>query len=163
MTLPFSVNIDGTTYTTDTISTNGVRTFGKTAGSARFSSNALPTPSFSAPTLFWYGDDWVTEGNHIRYGTVGTAPSAFIVDFQTRLFSDSVQKMNWQVQIHETLNTISVKYRDPLSPNGNDQSATVGLQGAGGSSARARPLVFNGKVLDDNRPHSGWSVAPLPT
>src|SRR5207253_8509607 len=36
------------------------------------------------------------------------------------------------------------------------------FQGAGGASATAYPLTFNGKILDDNRPNSGWSVSPLP-
>src|SRR5205809_8113357 len=44
----------------------------------------------------------------------------------------------------------------------NWQSATIGFQGAGGSSAAAYPLAFNGKILDDNLPESGWSVSPLP-
>src|SRR5262249_2079275 len=43
----------------------------------------------------------------------------------------------------------------------NGQSATIGFQGAGGASAKAYPLTFNGKILDDNLPDSGWSVSPL--
>src|SRR5439155_12992626 len=52
--------------------------------------------------------------------------------------------------------------RSPPSPTANGQAATIGFQGAGGASATAYPLTFNGKILDDNRPNSGWSVSPLP-
>src|SRR5262249_22734480 len=95
----------------------------------------------------------------IRYGNVGTSPNrTFIVDFLGNTVSGT-NPVNLQVQVHESSNLINVKYRDPTNPTANGQSATIGFQGAGGASAAAYPLVFNGKILDDNR-HSteGFSV-----
>src|SRR5438309_66424 len=57
---------------------------------------------------------------------------------------------------------MNVKYRSTTSGSANGQSATIGFQGAGGASAAAYPLTFNGKILDDNLPDAGWSVSPLP-
>src|SRR6185295_8105658 len=84
----------------------------------------------------------------------------FIVDFQENTVAASGNKVNGQVQIHEGSNVMSVKYRSTTSAGSNGQSATIGFQGAGGSAAY--PLTFNGKILDDNLPDAGWSVAPLP-
>src|ERR1051326_1835476 len=159
VTLPFSLTIEGTSYSTVTISTNGYVQFGTTTGAQLFTNTALPSSSFPNPTLFWYWDDLQTEGNNIRYGTVGSSPNrTFIVDFQENQFNSTGDKVNGQLQIHEGSNLFNVKYRSPLSANSNGQSATIGFQGAGGASAAAYPLTFNGKILDDNRPNEGWSV-----
>src|SRR5205823_4125036 len=64
-------------------------------------------------------------------------------------------------QIHERSNEMNVQYRSTMSSGANGQSATIGFQGAGGASATAYPLTFNGKILDDNLPNAGWSVSPL--
>ena len=163
VTLPFSVTLEGTTYNTVTVTTNGHLQFGTLAGANPFTNAALPSASFSGPTLFYYWDDLQPEGSNVRYGTVGTAPNrTFIVDFQENLVASSGDKVNGQVQVHEGSGLINVKYRSTLSANANGQSATIGFQGAGGGSAIAYPLTFNGKVLDDNRPDEGWSIHPRP-
>src|SRR6185369_15737075 len=155
------LTIDGATYTNATIGTNGLIQFGTTTGANPTTNTALPSASFTGPTVFWNWDDLATEGGNIRYGTVGTSPNqTFIVDFQENRVGDSGSKVNGQVQIHERSNVINVKYRSTLSANSNGQNATIGFQSAGG--AGATPLTFNGKILDDNLPDSGWSVAPLP-
>src|SRR5207244_570654 len=90
---------------------------------------------------------------------VGSSPNrTFIVDFQENRVAATGDKVNGQVQIHERSNVINVKYRSTLSACADDQTATIGFQGAGGASAIAYPLTFNGKILDDNRPDEGWSV-----
>jgi hypothetical protein len=165
VTLPagFSVDIDGTSYTTLTIGSNGIIQFGTTTGANPTANASLPSASFPNPTLFYYWDDLQTEGGHIRYGTVGTSPHrTFIVDFQENLVLSPGDKVNGQVQIHEGSNVFNVQYRSTMSANANGQSATIGFQGTGGGSATAYPLTFNGKILDDNLPNAGWSVAPLP-
>src|SRR5439155_24365643 len=54
VTLPFSVTIDGTSYSTATIGTNGLIQFGTTTGANPTTNTALPSSSFPNPTLFWY-------------------------------------------------------------------------------------------------------------
>src|SRR5262245_16534986 len=105
VTLPFSVTIEGTSYSTVTIGTNGLVQFGTTSGANPASNAALPSASFPNPTLFWFWDDLQTEGGNIRYGTVGTSPNrTFIIDFQENQVSSTGDKVNGQVQIHERSN-----------------------------------------------------------
>ena len=163
VTLPFSVTIEGTSYSTVTVGTNGIVQFGTTTGANPTANGALPSASFPNPTLFYYWDDLQTEVSNIQYGTVGTSPNrTFVVDFQENRVAATGDKVNGQVQIHERSNVLDVKYRSTISAGANGQTATIGFQGAGGASATAYPLTFNGKILDDNRPNSGWSVSPLP-
>src|SRR5436305_8274155 len=163
-TIPFSVTIEGVTYTTVTISTNGWLEFGgNTQGTTDPTNACLPTSKHTNPFLAFYWDDLQTEGTAIRYGTSGTSPNrTFIIDFQENRVAATGDKVNGQVQIHERSNLINVKYRSTLSPGANGQTATIGFQGAGGSSAAAYPLTLNGKILDDDRPDEGWSVHALP-
>src|SRR5207249_338169 len=147
-----------------TFGTNGLIQFGTTTGANPATNASLPSSSFPNPTLFWYWDDLQTSSpGDIRYGTVGSSPNrTFIVDFQGNTVSGT-NPVNAQVQIHETSNLLNVKYRNPTNATANGQSATIGFQGAGGASAAAYPLVFNGKILDDNRHETeGFSVHPRP-
>ena len=93
VTLPFSVTIDGTSYSTVTIGTNGIIQFGTTTGANPAANAALPSGSFPNPTLFYYWDDLQTEGGNIQYGTFGASPNrTFIVDFQENLVASSGDK-----------------------------------------------------------------------
>src|SRR5439155_21007203 len=60
VTLPFSVTVDGTSYSTATIGTNGLVQFGTTTGANPTTNTALPTSSLRNPTLLWYWDDLQT-------------------------------------------------------------------------------------------------------
>ncbi len=161
-TMPFSITMEGNSYNSITISTNGWISFGGSPGSSVLGNTSLPTSTFSMPAIFPYWDDLVTNGNHVRYGSVGSSPNrTVVVDFECRTYSDSYN-VRFQVQIHEGSGLINVKYRHEMAPAANGQSATIGFQLAGGSSAKAYPITYNGKVLDDNRDDSeGWSVCPV--
>ena len=160
-TMPFSLIINGVSYNTITISTNGWISFGN-PGSSYYNNTSLPSASFSAPTIFPYWDDLITNGNNIRYFTTGTAPNrAVVIDFECRTYSSNYN-VRFQVTIHEGSGLINVQYRDEMNPSANGQSATIGFQLAGGGSAKAYPIIYNGKILDDNRDNSmGWSIAPV--
>src|SRR5262249_34572107 len=161
--LPFNVTVEGTSYSTIGISTNGWLELGGNSAANSDPNNAcLPTSQHTRPLIAYYWDDMQTQGTAIRYGTVGTAPDrTFIVDFHMDVVAQgSADVVNGQVQFHETSNLINVKYRDGGNNNANGQAATIGFQGAGGASAAAYPLTCNGRILDDNRPDEGWSVHP---
>jgi hypothetical protein len=160
-TMPFSVRIQGVDYNVVTICTNGWISFGN-PGTAWLGNTALPSSLFSAPTIFPYWDDLVTNGSNIRYFATGTSPNrAVVVDFECRTFTGSFD-VRFQVTIHEGSGLINVQYRDPMHPSANGQSATIGFQLAGGANAKAYPIIFDGKILDDNRDNSmGWSIAPV--
>ena len=162
--LPFNIEVDGTNYGWVCISTNGFIEFKTAAGGcySDLSNDALPTSSRSGPLVAAYWDDLVTEGTHIRYGTVGTTGSRVaIFDYEARQFGNTSLDVRFQIQVHEQSDLINVQYRDPMHPSMNGQSATIGFQTDGGSYAVAYPVVANGKVLDDNRDNMSWSIAPI--
>src|SRR5436190_334778 len=162
-TMPFSVVIGGTSYSTITISTNGWIEFGgNTQGTSDPTNAALPTSKHTNPFLAAYWDDLDTFGDNIRYGVVGTSPDrTYIIDYDVdvdpTVENGSDDDMRFQIQIHESSNVINVRY-NATGHLANGQTATIGFQGAGGSGATAFPLTFNGKILDDNRPNEGWSI-----
>ena len=176
VTLPFPVVIEGVSYNSVAISTNGWIEFGGntcTSGCGANNSDpanaCLPTSKHTNPFLAAYWDDMQTFGTHIRYGTVGTSPNrTFVIDFELDDTSQEVflggsrDDIRLQIQIHERganggSQVINVQYRNS-GDLVNGQGATIGFQGAGGASARVQPITCNGKVLDDNRPDEGWSV-----
>lgn len=163
VSLPFNVLINGTNYNQVSICSNGWIAFGST-GAIDLTNTALPANITPLPVIFPYWDDLrdYGSGEWVRWGTVGTSPNrVFIVDYNMRVYGGS-DRVNFMVLIHETTNHIVVKYRDAMSPSMNGQSATIGFQLDGGSNAKAYPIVFNGKVLDDNRDDAeGWSVCPI--
>ncbi|MDD2387092.1 MAG: hypothetical protein PHP52_09970, partial [Bacteroidales bacterium] len=160
-TMPFSLTIEGTSYSSLTISTNGWVTFGSVS-SSYYSNSSLPTSTFSVPVICAYWDDLVAEKSNIRYGYVGASPNrTIIIDYEAHTYTNAYD-VRFQVQIHEGSGLINIKYRHEMNPSANGQSATIGFQLAGGSSAKAYPISYNGKVLDDNRDDSeGWSVCPV--
>jgi hypothetical protein len=166
-TLPFPFVIDGVGYTALAISTNGWIEFGgNTSGNSDPTNDCLPTPAHTNPLLAPFWDDMQTAGSStIRYGTVGEAPNrTFLIDYflDTKTSSDDgADDVRVHVLIHESSNTISVKYR-PSQHLASGQTATIGFQGAGGASAAATPISCNARVIDDNVADSGWSIAPLP-
>src|SRR5438105_7083439 len=83
-TMPFSVVIGGTSYSTITISTNGWIEFGgNTQGTSDPANAALPTSKHTNPFLAAYWDDLDTFGDNIRYGVVGTSPDrTYVIEYQ---------------------------------------------------------------------------------
>jgi len=160
VTLPFPVVIEGVSYTTATIASNGNLQFGTLAGSNTDSPGRLPSGTFPNPTVFFYASGLVLERNAIRYGTVGTSPHrTFLVDFEAEAGIPGPE-LSGQVQVHEGTSLINVLYREPLGAAG--QNGTIGFQTAGGASANGYELGHLTRVLDDNRPIAGWSIAQLP-
>lgn len=160
VTMPFSVNIGGFITNAVTIGSNGWVLFGNSAFGNGIYTGTLPNGLFgSNPVVCYYCADMVTEGNHIRYGTVGNSPNrTFIVDFQLYKYGDSGSKVNGQVQVHEGSGLINVKYRGTMSPTSNGQNATIGFQM---NSSQGYPITSFGKVLDDNRPDESWSISTV--
>ncbi|MDI3479892.1 MAG: hypothetical protein PWQ14_1038 [Rikenellaceae bacterium] len=155
----FTFNLFGTDYTTFYVSTNGFIAFGSAPGSS-FSNSALPTSTFSMPVICPYWDDMKTIGNGIRTTLLGTSPNRVrIIDFEIETYSGSYD-VTFQVILHEKSNLISIRYY-VVHYNACGQSATIGIQGPGGSVATAVPISYNAKVLDDNAEPLSISFCPV--
>src|SRR5438045_892487 len=106
-TMPFSVTIGGTSYTTIVISTNGWIEFGSnTQGTSDPANASLPTSKHTNPFLAAYWDDLNPFGDNIRYGVVGTSPDrTYIIDYDVdvdpAVESGSDDDIRFQIQIHE--------------------------------------------------------------
>jgi hypothetical protein len=173
VSLGFTVVIDGVSYTNLAVCTNGWASFETSASQVTqttIQAGTLPSASFSNPTIFPFNTDLKDYGGGelVRAFTVGTAPNrTCVINWQMRGFSGTTYKAYFQCQIHETSNLINVKYEN-MDPTLNGQvtawgqNCTIGFQMAGGASAKAFPITYNGKVLDDNAGKTeGWSVSPV--
>jgi len=158
--IDFTFNLFGTDYTTFYVSTNGWISFGSAPGSSELFNNALPTSSFSMPVICPYWDDMKTTGNGIRTTLLGTSPNRVrIIDFELITYNGSYA-VTFQVILHEKSNLISIRYY-LVAPDACGQSATIGIQGPGGSVATAVPISYNAKVLDDNAEPLSISFCPV--
>ena len=146
--LPFTFYINGMACTWVSLSSNGFIQF-NTSNSFNgpvYINTALPSGSFSLPTLCYYWDDMTTTGNAIRYTTLGTSPNrVFLVDFELNTYSGAFT-IKGQVMLHEGSNIMNVTYAS-ANAYACGQLATLGLQL---NTTSAIPLSYNLKVLDDN-------------
>lgn len=155
----FTFNLFGNDYTTFYVSTNGFIAFGSAPSSA-FSNSALPSSTFSMPVICPYWDDMKTTGNGIRTTLLGSSPNRVrIIDFELITYTDSYA-VTFQVIMHEKSNLISIRYY-LVAAEACGQSATIGIQGPGGSTATAVPISYNAKVLDDNYEPLSISFCPV--
>lgn len=174
--LPFTYSIEGVAYNTITICTNGWIAFGS-IGSTSFSATSLPANFTSNPVIYPFWTDLRDYGNgeNVRVFNYGSGTNrVVIVHYRMKAFCGgsapgSDRFVEFQVQIHEN-GLINVKYYNmPPTMNGQDwncsgnaRNTTIGFQLSGGSSAKAFPISYNAKVLDDNRAdREGWSVSPV--
>jgi hypothetical protein len=172
VTMPFSVEFEGVSYSTISIDTNGWIRFG-TATASDWSNGCLPlnTPGGpnTDPLLAAYWDDLKTKGDGVEYGFVGIQPNrTFIVNWTAENCCASLgDTMVFQAQIHETSSLLNVKYFQMTpgsltTPDVTGGHATIGFQGAGGAAAQAYPLTCDGQILDAFFNHGdGWSIAPV--
>src|SRR2546428_13828991 len=111
--MPFSVSIEGTSYSTATIATNGLIQFGTTPGTTPSANASLPSSSFPNPTLFWYWDDLQTSTpGVIRDGAGSTRTRRTIIIYLQDNAVGDTNVVNDQEEIHETSNVMNVKYQN---------------------------------------------------
>ncbi len=136
ITLPFTVNVYGTPYTSAFVGSNGMLNFGANQPNA-YSTNCLPVrsnpPAFLG-TLFAYYDDLrtdvMTSTHGIYSATVGTAPNRdFVLRWQATYFYSDTVETNFEVVLHENSSTLSVIYGQtgPVSPTEAQPSAGIQL------------------------------------
>lgn len=156
-TMPFSINIGGTSYNQIRVCSNGWVAFGLTSGTD-LSNGCLPTNNFNVPVVFAYWDDLVTEDQNIEIEVGGTAGGRVVtIKAEAYKFNNSGQDVNYEVMIHEG-GLITVNYWGNMASQTIGQSATIGFQMAGGASAVAYSVSCNEEVIDDNDERQAWSI-----
>ena len=157
--IPFGFNftIDGTDYINAYISTNGVLHFTSSVDS--YSNGTLPNSAFSNPTICFHWDD--NSAHSIEYQVTGDAPNRIcqILWKGNETTSGSTDNIIVLIVLSEFSNLATINYLDiNFAAEARGSSATIGAQGAGGSSATAYPISINTAILDDNTTPQSWSI-----
>lgn len=172
----FGITIDGIVYNIITIGTNGWISFGAVTNTDCCPTSGFPVSSFSNPVIFPFFTDLCdySSAENIRAYTFGASPNRVaIVHYKMKPFCgpsepSSSFALEFQVQIHEGSGLINVKYITmPATLNGQvwncsgtNKNTLIGFQTSGGVNAKAYPISYNAKVLDDNRMPESWSISP---
>lgn len=138
VTLPFSFNYLGTSYTSINICTNGFANFGTVS------------TSFSNPNLFttaapfnvlapWWDDLNVDASAAVRAAASGTAPNrVFTIQFENVLDfwnapPATARRLNFQIRLYETSNVIEFVYGPTNGqPASTSSTASIGIKGGVG-------------------------------
>jgi len=133
VTLPFAYTLYDRTFTTATITSNGIIEF--TGSTARFSNGCLPdTDPALEYTILGYFDDLRTDAANIPglgpsgifTSVTGTAPNrVFNVEWRSTFFNNNAQAINFEIRLFENQPRFDVIYAQ-IDQFGS--SATVGVQ-----------------------------------
>ncbi|MCW3127283.1 MAG: hypothetical protein JWO03_2941 [Bacteroidetes bacterium] len=156
----FPIVIDGASYTSGWISTNGVLGFGSGASTV-YTNTSIPTSISNDPMLFFHWDD--DGADLIRYVVQGTAPNrnCFIQwqGSEATTCTGGASRVMAYITLSEGSNVVSVRYlAQGSNADAQGANATFGFQYSGGSSARTVPMGYNTKLLDDNASNQHFSI-----
>ncbi len=158
----FNFPFFGTNYTQARVSSNGVIFLGGSCY-AGYSNSALPTGYTSFPAIFAFWDDmYATSGTTtVSYRTFGASPNRVLFIFYDNLRPLSgLVYMDIMVALHES-GLITITYQN-INDNSltRGSSATIGIQGPGGSSAPYRAVSYNVEILDNDANRNSLSFIP---
>jgi|1185.fasta_scaffold34110_1 hypothetical protein len=152
----------GVTYTTVTVSTNGILTFGGADASHTAININTNTTLADLPTICVFWHDWTfayTGTDEALYATLGTPGNRRLIvqwDFVVAaLPSPSVDTVTFQVKLFEGTNNIEFHYDDATVSDdvsvSNGKATTVGIRDTHGQGATNRALQwsFNQAVIQD--------------
>lgn len=155
----------GVPKSTISLSSNGLLFFGQNC-STNYINAPLPASISSDPFVAFFWDDMYdySGGEYFEYQTSGTPGGrVFNMFFRNRLLAatcgtDAVQLM---LAIHEGSNLVRVTYSGMSGClNMRGGSATFGMQGPGGASAKAFNAGTDSPILDDNADRNAISYLP---
>lgn len=138
---PFTFSVYGHTVATGSpisLSTNGnIQLLGSGSGDD-YDNTVLPTASVAgaAPAIFPYWDDLTLEEGGIYTQTLGSAPNRqFWVEWVGRHYQDApgAATLRFAVVLNEGSNQFQMIYANTGVVSSGGRSATIGIQGVGGS------------------------------
>jgi hypothetical protein len=144
-TMPFPFTLYGNTSSTVKFNRRGMITFGSVAGTSSGVNVELPSTAAPKPALFAFWDDiaFGASSSGLCYATTGTAPNRqYVIQWKNMNFvaaADKTASLNFEAILSEGTNNIDVVYDTMTGPTGraSGDSATVGVQNAGGTVATA--------------------------
>jgi outer membrane protein assembly factor BamB len=156
ITLPFTVDLYGQTFTTAKAGSKGYLAF-ETAY-APFDIRCLPFSSATYVMAPFWVDQYTAQNACATCGiytaTVGTAPNrTFIVEYRMRYFNqqESSPTLDYEIQLHEGQSTFDYVYGLITSYSNTDSSLTIGVQRS------HNPDIFTSYYCDP----SGHTPPPL--
>ena len=137
LTLPFSFQFNGTSYTAINVSSNGFITFGTTAPTTTGYSPISGTTAYSG-AISAFGRDIIVSSaaETCTYTTLGTAPNrTYVVQWNNaRRYSGSSglagDVLNFQIRLSETTNVATVVYGTCSATSTTSLTCQVGLRGS---------------------------------
>jgi uncharacterized repeat protein (TIGR01451 family) len=150
----FPFTFYGADYTEFYLNTNGQVLFG--SGSSSLVNVAIPRAdapnNFIAP--FW--DDLVAGEGTMYYRLLGSAPNRRLaIEWAGVTRFGSTDPLTFEVILHEGSNQIMIQYKSLAGPSGAGESATVGIEDAGGT--QGVEYLYNGRGPGDPL-HAGLAI-----
>jgi hypothetical protein len=134
ISLGFSFDFYGTTYTQAYVSSNGFLTFSNDGNSGCCLGGLLPNAALPDNLIaFAWNDLNPALGGNIGYTTIGSAPDrTFILDFSNVQHAGGGSPVSVQVKLYETSNLIEIHSTQNTT---NGTAMTMGLENATGTEA----------------------------
>lgn len=151
----FDFAFDGSTFSTITVSTNGLVVFGSAAGASYFSNTTIPTGAAPNGLLapFWDDHDPGEDGSRgeIYSALVGTAPNRErIVQWQSMPHNlDGSASTTFEIILRESTGDALFTYGGLLTGAGDQAllgSATVGVENLAGTAGSSHGVNQSGSV-----------------
>ncbi len=137
LNIGFTFTFYGNNYTQFHVSSNGLVMFG--SGSGDYTEDPIPSTGTPNNLISAFWDDIVIDpSGKILYTTIGAAPNRKCIIQWTNMgfYSSTVLMGTFAVILYEGTNNIQIQYRsiiDNTSARAHGQSATIGLENAGGT------------------------------
>ncbi|MFE6733869.1 S8 family serine peptidase [Microbacterium sp. NPDC057650] len=148
--LPFPVSFYGTTYTSASVTTNGLVNFAAPR-LGDYANSALPTAAAPNSIIAAYWDDLVIDKKAsvqtALTGTVGARKFALVWN-NAAVAADTTVRLSFEVVFDEKTGAVTLQYKD-VAGNALERgsSATIGVENATGTDALQ--YSFNQAVLTD--------------
>ncbi len=159
VSLPFSFNFYGNSYSSINVSANGYANFGTMISSGHNSPAALPSSSSSTVpqnmiALFWHNLN-VGAGGSITYGTTGTIPHRhFIISYNNVPDFGTANANSGQIVLNETDNSV-----DLFVTTTSSATKVCGVQNSTGTSAATGNGKNNTSYTVSSTSGEGWRFA----
>ncbi|WP_329108699.1 carboxypeptidase regulatory-like domain-containing protein [Micromonospora sp. NBC_01699] len=136
LSLPFPVKFHGGSYSSGTVHTNGLVSFGPEPGVETWANPGLPNPAAPNAVVAPFWDDLEVDASaSVRTQLNGTVPNrSFVVEWRNVLIRPVLDRVTFEVIFHED-GRIAYHYGSMVTPSQYGGAATIGLENGSGTVA----------------------------